>query len=189
MTIAALKASLRTWKWRLAYRKRKHAFFHDESKRPDAERKKLAMKWHKLVEEAEYWVARRNREIVSKQRANQKAAAAATGVTKFDGVPVAAWMVPHLQWAREHGWKGRLVSGWRDPVYSESLCYRMCGRPSCPGMCAGRASNHAGSQAPQGAIDVSDYITFGRLMERCPIEPRIHNALPRDLVHFSHRGN
>lgn len=111
------------------------------------------------------------------------------GVTHFDGVPVAKWLVPYLQWARDHGWQGRLVSGYRDPAYSESLCRRMCGRPSCPGRCAGRASNHSGSSKPHGAIDVSAYWQFASVIRRCPYQPHIFNALPRtDPVHFSASG-
>lgn len=112
-----------------------------------------------------------------------------SGVAVFDGRKVAAWLKPYLEWARDHGWRGTLNSGWRDPAYSESLCMRMCGAPSCPGRCAGRASNHSGSVKPAGAIDVSDYYTFGALMRRCPFSPRIFNALgAQDPVHFSASG-
>jgi hypothetical protein len=111
------------------------------------------------------------------------------GVSTYDGRPCAAWLRPYLVWAKEQGWQGTLVSGWRDPVYSEQLCYRMCGAPSCPGRCAGRASNHSGSEKPKGALDVSDYTRFGQLMQRCPHQPRIFNALgPADPVHFSASG-
>ena len=189
MTLVQLRASLLLWKQRLRYRKQRHDFYHNKSKRVEAERKRLAIKWHKLVDEAQAMVSRRNRQIVSKQRANQKAAAKATGVTKYDGVPVAAWMVPYLQWARANGWKGRLVSGWRDPQYSRSLCMRMCGAPSCPGRCAGTSSNHVGSAKPNGAVDVSDYVTFERVMARCPYRPQLVNRLDaRDPVHFSVSG-
>ncbi len=113
----------------------------------------------------------------------------AAGVTTFDGKPVAAWLKPYLVWARNNGWQGQLNSGWRDPAYSEQLCRNMCGAPSCPGKCAGRTSNHAGSVKPAGAVDVSDYGKFGELMKRCPLEPRIFNALgARDPVHFSASG-
>ena len=95
----------------------------------------------------------------------------------------------HLDWARQNGWKGTLNSGFRDPAYSEKLCISMCGAPSCPGRCAGRASNHAGSSNPAGAVDVSDYVTFGQLMRRCPYSPKIFNALgAQDPVHFSASG-
>lgn len=111
------------------------------------------------------------------------------GVTTYDGVRVARWLVPYLDYARRHGWKGHLVSGYRDPVYSEHLCFAMCGRPSCPGRCAGRASNHSGDEKPRGALDVSEYQVFGRLMQGCPERPGIYNALgSQDPVHFSTTG-
>jgi hypothetical protein len=126
----------------------------------------------------------------AKQRKAARAAAAPrNGVATFDGRPVAAWLKPYLDWARQNGWRGTLNSGFRDPAYSEKLCMSMCGAPSCPGRCAGRASNHAGSSNPAGAIDVSDYVTFGQLMRRCPYSPRIFNALgAQDPVHFSASG-
>lgn len=189
MNLAQLRTSLALWKAKRAYRQRRHKFYHNDSKRPEAERKALATKWHKRVEEATAMIARRNRQIVSKMRANQKAAEKASGVGRIDGVPVALWMIPYVEWARQHGWKGRVVSGWRDPAYSESLCYRMCGRPSCSGMCAGRSSNHSGSVKPHGALDVTEYTHFGQLMQQCPYSPKLINRLPRDRVHYSASGN
>ena len=113
-----------------------------------------------------------------------------SGVTRFDGIPVAAWLVPYLVWARANGWRGHVVSGWRDPKYSQALCYRMCGAPSCSGRCAGLNSNHVGSVKPRGALDLTDYAQFGALMRRCPLSPRLFNALgARDPVHFSASGN
>jgi hypothetical protein len=119
---------------------------------------------------------------------NHNAANKTTGVGRFDGIPVANAAIPYLRWARDNGWQGRLVSGWRDPHYSQSLCYRMCGRPSCPGLCAGLSSNHVGSTADRFAVDVSDYVRFGELMRRYPGR-HITNQLPRDRVHFSPSGN
>jgi hypothetical protein len=127
----------------------------------------------------------------SKQRADWKKnhqAAKKYGVGTFDGRPVANAAIPYLQWARANGWRGTLVSGWRDPHYSQSLCYRMCGRPSCPGLCAGLASNHVGSTPARFAVDVSDYEKFRTLMARYP-GPKIWNNLPHDRVHFSPSGN
>jgi hypothetical protein len=117
-------------------------------------------------------------------------AVTSSGVTTFDGRPVAAAFVPYLVSARARGWRGTLVSGYRDPGYSESLCRRMCGRPSCPGRCAGRSSRHSQKTIWTGAIDVSDYATFGRLMASAPQSPHIRNTLGRiDPVHFSAAGN
>ncbi len=193
MTLAWLRASLRTWrlkrKFRVAKLKRVRTAAHAGNgvvtDREAADIKDL----ERMVDEAEAMIAKRSRQIVSKQRANQKAAAAATGVTKYDNVPVATWLVPYLQWAREHGWNGRLVSGWRDPQYSRQLCFAMCGAPSCAGRCAGVSSNHSGSAKPHGAVDVSDYAKFEQLMARCPLEPKLVNLLDaRDPVHFSVSG-
>jgi hypothetical protein len=111
------------------------------------------------------------------------------GVSRFDGRPVATWLRRYLVWAREHGWRGQLISGWRSPEHSEQLCFEICGRPICPGRCAGRASNHSKKQKPGGAVDVSDFARFGELIERAPFRPRIFNALaPADPSHFSSTG-
>jgi hypothetical protein len=132
--------------------------------------------------------ARRTRQR-ARHRQQSVRAAVTRGVGRFDGKPCASWLIPYLQYARRNGWRGQLNSGWRSPAYSDQLCRQMCGAPSCPGRCAGRASNHAGSVKPRGAVDVSDYATFGRLMKSYPSPPRIFNALgSRDPVHFSASG-
>jgi hypothetical protein len=115
-----------------------------------------------------------------------------SGVTTYDGKPVAKWLVPKLNWARDHGgWHGSLNSGWRSPAYSRHLCYAICGRPSCPGRCAGTSSRHTKNAMPDGALDVNHYDEFGNAMHRAPAStgPRIYNNLPADPVHFSHWGN
>jgi hypothetical protein len=111
------------------------------------------------------------------------------GVTTYDGVPVAKCAVPILQWCRTHGWQGKLVSGYRSPAYSDSLCRRMCGAPKCPGLCAGRDSNHSGNSPARFALDVSDYTRFAQVVAKCPVSPRVFNDLPRDRVHFSPNGH
>lgn len=128
-----------------------------------------------------------------KANKNHNAAVKKHGVVIYDGIPVAAYFVPHLEWARHIGykgrkWHGRVVSGFRTPAYSESLCYRMCGRPSCPGRCAGKSTNHAYTEPPRGALDLSDFITFREIIGHSPHKPPIHNELPNDLVHFSPTG-
>jgi len=124
---------------------------------------------------------------------NQIEAYLVPGVTTFDGKPVAKCAVPYLNYARAHGWRGGLNSGWRDPLYSQKLCYIMCGAPSCPGKCAGTSSNHVGNTCSRFAIDVSDYYTFGKIMASMPLKPgmpRLHNYLgSRDPVHYSPSGN
>jgi hypothetical protein len=134
-------------------------------------------------------IYRRREQRRHAKAALKKAQEASSGLAVFEGRTVAAWFLPYLHFARERGWTGTVVSGYRDPAYSERLCIAMCGAPSCPGRCAGRASNHSGKVRPAGAIDVSDYVRFGNLMSVCPLEPRIRNALgARDPVHFSASG-
>ena len=110
------------------------------------------------------------------------------GVVMFDGKPCAGWIADHLKTVRDAGrWDGWLVSGFRTPEYSEHLCYDMCGRPSCPGKCAGRSTNHAKYRNPEGAVDLSDYARFGQECVRLGIP--LHNALgPADPVHYSTSG-
>jgi hypothetical protein len=124
-------------------------------------------------------------------RANRTVARVVSGVGTFDGKPVAKAAIPFLEYARRHGWQGHLVSGWRSRSYSRSLCYAMCGAPSCPGRCAGTSSNHVGSTRSRFAIDVSHYSDFGRIISGKTIDGvRIFNALgARDPVHFSPSGN
>ena len=108
-------------------------------------------------------------------------------VARFDGEPVAAWMVQWLKKSRANGWGGVLVSGYRTPRHSEQLCLDMCGSPSCPGKCAGRSSNHSGKDFPEGAVDVTDQFTFAEIQPR--IGSPLRNDLPSDRVHFSVSGH
>lgn len=138
-------------------------------------------------------VTRRGRSRRIRQRGHivrlQALARVRPGVGRFDGKPVAKGFIPYLTWAREDGWPGQLASGWRDPLYSEHLCMVKCGRPSCPGTCAGRASRHSQTELDEGAIDVTAYDDFGRRMAACPLEPKLTNHLPNDRLHFSVPGN
>lgn len=119
------------------------------------------------------------------------------GLVMFDGHQVPSWIVHEvLEPARASGkWKGSVISGYRTPAYSEQLCEHMCGHPSCPGMCAGRATNHAcppdGVAEPyKGAVDVLDPAGL-QSWTRSHGNPLIGNGqvLPRDLNHFSREGN
>lgn len=123
------------------------------------------------------------------------------GVVVYDGVQIANYLPVINDWARHTGWngikwKGHVVSGFRTPALCTHLCIAMCGRPTCPGRCAGATSNHCGfdpTKTPTGAEDVSDYQTFRLLMSHCPFDklgaPKIFNNLPIDPVHFSPHGN
>jgi hypothetical protein len=57
----------------------------------------------------------------------------------------------------------------------------------CPGRCAGRSSRHSGIDYPNGAADVSDYITAASESRRLGL--RLKNDLPNDRVHLSSDGH
>jgi murein DD-endopeptidase MepM/ murein hydrolase activator NlpD len=63
MSAAALQISLKLWLGRLAFRTRRHDFYHTHSKRPEAERQDLARKWHKRVLEAQWMVSKRRAQL------------------------------------------------------------------------------------------------------------------------------
>lgn len=112
------------------------------------------------------------------------------GTTVIDGYPVANWIAVQVLWARENGWRGKVLSGYRTPEHSEQVCLQMYHRTSVPGKCAGRSSNHVGLVPPFGAVDVSEPGQFAACMRRSPHKPSLCNALPAtDPRHFSHTGH
>jgi len=109
------------------------------------------------------------------------------GLITIDGRQVAAQVGSEVLRIRAAGrWKGFIVSGYRTPAYSQQLCYGICGRPSCPGLCAGTSSNHTRKGGRNGAVDLTDYFTFASECRR--LGSWLENHLPRDLVHFSDSG-
>ena len=109
-----------------------------------------------------------------------------TGIVTFDGKPCVEDLAYWLAKAREAGWNGVLVSGYRTPEYSQQLCYQICGAPSCPGRCAGTSSNHTKREYPGPAADVSDYTNCENVLKR--IGSPYWNNLPIDPVHMSRSG-
>lgn len=137
----------------------------------------------------------RERRAAERQRYEEHHAHAVAlhGTATYDGKVVAAYWKPILDWCRHVGhngerWQGVVVSGYRTPEYSEHLCYVMCGAPACAGRCAGRNTNHAWLEPPRGAVDVTDYVRFGRVVAHCPYLPHVLNDLPIDRVHYSPTG-
>lgn len=112
------------------------------------------------------------------------------GTVTIDGKEVALWIAKWVLEARNKGlWHGYVVSGYRSPAYSTSLCEAMCGAPTCPGRCAGATSNHSGLEYPSGAVDVdvAHRDEFASAMQR--LGSPLHNALgPADPNHFSASG-
>lgn len=103
-------------------------------------------------------------------------------VAHFDGKPVAGWIKPWLQYARQHGWKGSVNSGYRS-VAEQRRIYNSGVRPAAkPGQ-----SNHNFTGFPGGAIDVSDAAQLSRILKRAGSPLKWAGA--KDPVHFSHPRN
>jgi hypothetical protein len=110
------------------------------------------------------------------------------GLIQIDGVQVSEGVGREVLRIRKAGrWHGIVVSGFRTPEHSENICRGMCGAPQCPGRCAGRATRHAKKGGRDGAVDVTDFITFAAECRR--LGSWLENHLPKDLVHFSDIGN
>lgn len=106
------------------------------------------------------------------------------GLTKFDGKPVASWIAKELEYARAHGWKGTITSGYRSDA-DQTRIYRSGVRPAAvPQSMGGKGSNHEFKAYPGGAVDVSDPQTLSHILQRkgSPLKW----AGGKDPVHFSH---
>jgi hypothetical protein len=109
----------------------------------------------------------------------------AAGLVNFNGVPVAAWIVPILTYAAAHGWNGHLVQfdGFR--TYGDQVTVSEGGGiAAAPGR-----SRHEGTQWPDGAIDIpDDAANFNRIVNApgSPVRGQLQWRAPEgDPVHFS----
>jgi hypothetical protein len=130
--------------------------------------------------------AKRRKARVKRWKDSRRPPAPKGGLVYFDGKRCAAWIAVWLVKVRSHGVAFSLTSGYRDPAYSESLCYRMCGRPRCPGKCAGSSSNHSGIYFPHGAADVTNFWAVRAKLRQ--LGAPLTNHLPYDPVHVSNSG-
>jgi hypothetical protein len=106
------------------------------------------------------------------------------GVASFEGRKVAAWIAPILSYARQHGWRGSINSGYRS--YQDQLRIWNSGvRPAArPG-----TSNHEMTAFPGGAIDVNGAEQLSSIIARSPYKGLLVWAGAKDPVHFSHPHN
>lgn len=105
---------------------------------------------------------------------------AAKGVAHFEGSTVAGWIAPILSYARKHGWKGKVSSGFRSFAEQKRI-YDSGVRPAAvPG-----TSNHESSDYPRGAVDVTDAAGLSQILMRSPYASKLVWAGKKDPVHFS----
>lgn len=108
------------------------------------------------------------------------------GTIHFDGKPVAAWVGHILQYARDHGWKGGLSSGYRTDAQQAAI-YNSGVRPAAvPKSMGGAGSNHEGDVYPLGAADVTNASQLAGILRRSPYAKILQWAGSKDPVHFSH---
>lgn len=105
------------------------------------------------------------------------------GASKYDDIPVANWIIPRLNWARQNGyWHGQVTSGWRDP---RRPITPSSGMPVAP---QGQ-SNHRGTIYPLGAVDVTDADGLENAMRHYPGFPKLKRGTAiGDPIHFSATG-
>lgn len=111
------------------------------------------------------------------------------GISQFDGHPVASWIVPILQWARAHGWRGVVTSGYRTP--SEQLRAAEGYGLEHYGAGGPLGSNHVGYIWPEGAVDVTHPEELATVLRGYPGSPKLVWGGPTigDRVHFSSNGH
>jgi hypothetical protein len=106
------------------------------------------------------------------------------GVANFEGHKVAAWIAPALEYARQHGWKGQVTSGFRSFADQQRI-YNSGVRPAAkPG-----TSNHEFTAYPGGAVDVSAAQQLAQILAKSPYAGKLVYAGAKDPVHFSHPHN
>jgi hypothetical protein len=111
------------------------------------------------------------------------------GLVEFDRKPVAGWIAPILQYARDHGWKGSVNEGFRTDRQQAGI-YRSGVRPAAlPVSMGGGGSNHSGEDYPAGAVDVSDAQQLSNIVNRSKYRGLLVWAGAKDPPHFSHPHN
>jgi hypothetical protein len=99
--------------------------------------------------------------------------------------PIATWIIPILQWAYEHGWRGTVTSGYR--TFYEQAQLNAAGAFSAP---AG-LSNHETTVYPGGAVDVTNPGQLLVVLRGYPGSPKLVGGVlgAVDPEHFSATGD
>lgn len=98
----------------------------------------------KMIDSANAYIAKKTPAGGAGSGSTQRGSGGPAGLGNFDGFQIAKWIVPILTWARKHGWKGSVTSGYRSHARNVSQ-----GR--------NYHSNHEDTVYPGGAIDVGGY--------------------------------
>lgn len=111
------------------------------------------------------------------------------GLGALDGKPVSEWIIPILEWARQHGWGGAVTSGYRTP--NEQLAAAAGYGLQHYGAAGPLGSNHVKINYPGGAVDVSAAAQLAAILKGYPGKPNLVWGGPvmGDYVHFSATGH
>lgn len=116
-----------------------------------------------------------------------------TGVVRFDGRPVAAWIAPILREARRDGVKFTLSSGYRTDAEQKRIYDSGVHPAAKPKAYGGGGSNHEGDAFPAGAVDLNSRDgsaqRFAEWLQRSKYRNLLVFAGAKDPVHFSHPHN
>lgn len=118
--------------------------------------------------------------------ATVKQTAGGNRVANFEGTPVAAWMVPALKFARQHGWTGKLTSGVRTYAQQAALYANRGSNPN-PVAPPGK-SNHEIENG--GAFDATQPQQLNRVLQGFTGQRPVWAPTVglKDPVHFSLTG-
>lgn len=113
------------------------------------------------------------------------------GSTQYDGQQIAAWMVPELNYAKKHGWSGRISSGVRTLKQQQYLWDNAAKLGLIRGVSVAKpgTSNHEGTAYPKGAIDTPDWQAMRTAIAGYKGPKTLKWRGMTDAVHFSGDGH
>jgi hypothetical protein len=106
-------------------------------------------------------------------------------VVTFDGKAVRSDFAKQLAWARKHGWKGTVTSGFR--TKSQQMAAAKGFGLQHYGPKGPLGSNHV--YGHPGAVDVSDPDSLEAILKRYPGKRTLFRGMKDDPVHFSPTGH
>ena len=123
------------------------------------------------------------------KNALSSAAGAVGGLFSGGGGGLVPQVVRALAWARSHGWKGQVNSGYRSPAAQMAAAVRFAAQLGKPLSAVYPNGPLASSHVKGQAVDVTDPGGFAAAMRGAPADSYIFNAIPWDPVHFSVTGH
>lgn len=93
-----------------------------------------------------------------------------------------------LAWARSHGWRGTVTSGFRDPAHQLAAAAAFAAQLGKPISAVYPNGPLASSHVKGQAVDVTDPAGFAAALAGAPADSKLYNRIPWDPVHYSVSG-